>query len=252
MTVFPYMLQDDPAPNIGLVVLQSDQRIEQDFRRLLPLDVNLYVSRLPSSPDVTAQTLQAMEAHIPTAAGLLPRSVRFDAIGYGCTSGTAQIGQARVGELLRAGVSATAASEPLSALVTACRALGIERLGFLSPYIPDVSNHLRRALEEHGILSPVFGSFAEAEEEKVARISQDSLICAARTLAGKGEIDALFLSCTNLNTLGIIETLERSTGVPVLSSNLVLGWHMCSLAGVSPVGEVGRSRLAQCDFRNIG
>lgn len=247
MAVFPFRLQHDPAPNIGLIVLQSDERIEQDFRRLLPFAANLYVSRVPSGLDVTAETLQAMEAHIPAAAGLFPGSVRFAAIGYGCTSGTAQIGRTRVAALVRSGARTRMVSDPLSALVAACGTLGVRRLGFLSPYIPDISDRLRTALVEQGVSVPVFGSFAVSEEAKVARIDEDSLIDAALTMAGKGGIDALFLSCTNLNTLGVIKPLERATGLPVLSSNLVLAWHLCRLAQVPLGQEVGRSRLVRCE-----
>lgn len=251
MTHFSYTLQDDPAPNIGLVVLQSDERIEQDFRKLLPLSANLYVSRVPSFPDVTPETLQSMDAHISEAAGLLPRSVCFDALGYGCTSGTAQIGQARISELMRQGTPSEAVSDPLTALIAACDALGVRRLGLLSPYIEDVSSNLRALLLQNGIETPVFGSFAEAEEARVARISQTSLSDAALALAEEGGIDAIFLSCTNLNTFDLITPLERETGLPVLSSNLVLGWHLCRVAGVQMVGEVSRSRLAQIETVGI-
>lgn len=251
MTTFDYTMQEDPNPSIGLIVLQSDERIEQDFRRLLPLSVNLYVSRVESSPDVTPETLQLMEAHIPAAARLLPRPVRFDAIGYGCTSGTAQIGQARVAELLREGASTKTVSDPLSGLVAACGALGVRRLGFLSPYIADVSSRLRTALSERGVDTPVFGTFAEAEEQRVARITSQSLTDATLALARQGGIDAVFLSCTNLNTLDVIAPLERATGLPILSSNFVLAWHLCRLAGVRMAEGVGESRLAKVETSGI-
>lgn len=251
MSTFDYAMQDDPNPNIGLIVLQSDERIEQDFRRLLPLSVNLYISRVQSSPDVTPETLQMMEAYIPAAARLLPRPVRFEAVGYGCTSATAQIGQARIAELLSDGALTKAVSDPLSALVAACGVLGVRRLGFLSPYIANVSSRLRTALSGHGIDSPVFGTFAEAEEQRVARISQQSLTDATSALARQGGIDAVFLSCTNLNTLDVIAPLERATGLPILSSNLVLTWHLCRLAGVRMAEGVGESRLAKTGISGI-
>ncbi len=251
MATFDYEMQTDPNPNIGLIVLQSDERIEQDFRRLLPLSVNLYVSRVQSSPDVTPQTLQLMEAHIPESARLLPRPVSFDAVGYGCTSGTAQIGQGRIGELLHQGVETRTVSDPLTALIAACDALGVRRLGFLSPYIADVSSRLRQVLLGQGVASPVFGTFAEAEEQRVARISGQSLVSATRALAQQDDIDAIFLSCTNLNTLDVIAPLERETGLPILSSNLVLAWHLCRLVGKPMAGMVGDCRLAALEIPRI-
>jgi len=43
---------------LGLIVLHPDETIEHDFRRLLPLDdVSLYVSRIPSGPEVSGDSL---------------------------------------------------------------------------------------------------------------------------------------------------------------------------------------------------
>ena len=41
------------------------------------------------------------------------------------------------------------------------------------------------------------------------------------------------ISCTNLRCLRIIPRIEARTGIPVISSNQALGWHMLRLAGVN-------------------
>ena len=180
---------------------------------------------------MTRETLQQMEQDIPEAAALLPPPLKIQAVGYGCTSGAAQIGPDRVAELVRHGKETSAVSDPLSALRAACQTLGVRRLAILSPYIESVSARLRDVLQAGGIETPVFGGFEEASEEKVARISPASLQAAGAELAQMGDADALLPSCTNLNTLDIIEPLEAETGRPVLSSNQVLAWHLCRLAG---------------------
>ena len=242
MSPFPYRLDLPPAATLGLIVLKEDETLEQDMRRLLPSDVQLHVSRVPSGKAVTRETLAAMEAELPAAARLFPSAARFDAVGYGCTSGTAVIGAPRVAELIRAGTATKSVTEPVSALLAACAALGVRRLAFLSPYIAEVSSRLRDVLAEAGVISPVFGSFDEAEEAKVARIDTASVIEAATELGRAPEAEAVFLSCTNLRTLDAIPEIERRTGKPVLSSNLVLGWHLCRLAGLgdSPTLSSGR------------
>ena len=218
---------------MGLIALQSDETIEHDFRRLLPTDgVAFYVSRVPSGLDVTPETLAAMETHMPAAATLLPRPAAFDIVGYGCTSGTSVIGPQRVAELISGACTTKAVTEPLTALVAACNTLSVSRLGFLSPYVGAVSETLRGELAARGIESPVFGSFEEAEEAKVARIAPQSIIDGALSLASSDQVDAVFLSCTNLRTLDVIEEIETKTGKPVLSSNQVLAWHMCRSAGL--------------------
>jgi maleate isomerase len=219
---------------LGLVVLQSDETIEHDFRRLFPSDaVSLYVTRVQSGLDVTPDTLATMSAALPAAAALLPPALTYDVVGYGCTSGTAVIGPQKIAEQVKAGCNAVQVTEPLSALVAICQDRGISRIAFLSPYIESVSLTLREALNAQGIETPVFGSFDEGEETKVAKISQESLYDAAMELGASGDVEAVFMSCTNLRTLDVIPKIEAALGKPVFSSNQVLAWHMAKLAEIT-------------------
>lgn len=251
MSDFPYTLDSSDRPTLGLIVLQTDETIEPDFRRLLPATVNLYVSRVPSGLEVSRETLGAMERHLPAAAALLPGAARFDAIGYGCTSGTSVIGAARVAELIREGAGTEAVTEPVSALIAATRHLGVKRLGFLSPYVEAVSSVLCDLLRTSGLEIPTFGSFNVAEEAKVVRIAPQSVIDAATSLADQADIDAIFLSCTNLRSLDVIEPIEERIGIPVLSSNQVLAWHMGRLAGIADM-PTGLGKLFDRDHQTVG
>ncbi len=233
MSALPYTLEPLQRKTIGLIVLQSDETIEQEFRSVMPQSVNLHISRVPSGLEVTRDSLQSMRDHLPAAAGLLPQTLQFDAIGYGCTSGTAQIGVDEIAAQVHAGAKTHHVSEPVSALLAACRTLALKRLAILSPYLEDVSQHLRNVLATQGVETPVFGSFEEAEEQKVVRIDGASIKAGAVELAQSDQIDGIFLSCTNLRTFDVIAEIEGVTGLPVLSSNQVLAWHLSQLAGVS-------------------
>jgi maleate isomerase len=229
--VFTYRSSNDDRSKLGLIALQADQSIEDDLRRLLPRDVSLLVSRVPSGEEVTPDSLRAMEGHLTAAAALFPKDHQFDAVGYGCTSGTSQIGAAKVAERVQAGTRVQRVTEPVSALVAACRAAKIRRLAVLSPYVASVSNRLREVLQTEGIETPVFGSFAEPKEARVVSIDGPSIITASTQLMQGTKVDGLFLSCTNLRTLDVIASLEAALGRPVLSSNLVLAWHMLGARG---------------------
>lgn len=230
----------DPAvPAMGLIVLQSDETIEQDFRRIFAPDVMIYVTRIPTATEVTRDTLQTMADTLPAAASLFAEPTQFSVVGYGCTSGTAQIGADNIARLVRMGCATPEVTQPVTALLAACETLNIKRLGFLSPYVAEVSAHIIKVLETNDVACPVFGSFDEACETVVAHISPQSTYDAALELAAKGGIDALFLSCTNLRTFDIIEKLEAATGLPALSSNQVLAWHMAQISG-SPTTGIGR------------
>ena len=229
---FAYRLDTRRRPTLGLVVLRSDETIETDFRRLMPPSVEWLAKRVPAAPEVSSASLAAMEDHLTGAAALFPQGMRFDAIGYGCTSGTAQIGAGRVADLIGHGAETAAVTEPVSALIAACKSLGLSRLAILSPYVAQVSERLRQVLNDQGIATPVLGSFNVAEEAAVARIDGASIVAAAESLMQGAAVDALFLSCTNLRTLDVIDALEARLEKPVLTSNQVLAWHMLQLAGI--------------------
>lgn len=227
-----YTTVDDTRPKLGLIALQADRTIEDDFRRLLPRDVSLLVSRVPSDLDVTPDSLAQMEGALSGAASLFPVGHKFDVVGYGCTSGTAQIGVKVIADRVRAGTEAGAVSEPVSALIASCHALSVNRVAFLSPYVASVSDRLRAVLDAEGIKSPTFASFNEGNEAAVAQIDAGSISGATIDMMGGADVQAVFLSCTNLRTLDVIAPLQEHLGVPVLSSNLVLAWHMLRLGGV--------------------
>lgn len=234
MTNLNYTPDNTREIQIGLIVLQADETLEMDMRRLLPDGVNCLVSRVPSGEELTPETLRSMEKHLSDAASLLPRGATFSAVGYGCTSGTAEIGVSRIAELTRQGVDTPAVTEPVSALIEACAHLDVHRIGLISPYIARVSNRLCDILKASQITVDEVASFNEATEANVVRIPKGALLDAAVEKGSAAECDAVFLSCTNLRTLDVIEAAEAAIGKPVLSSNQVLAWHMMRLANITP------------------
>lgn len=239
MSAFPYALLEDTLPRLGLIVLQVDETIEQEFRRLFPPDVaHIYISRIPSGAELTPDSIMEMENALPYAASLLPSAQPLDVVCYACTSGTTLIGAARVSELVSHSTHTQAVTDPLSAALAHCHALGLGRVGIVSPYIASVAKPISTAFEVAGIAVPDTLSFGEEIEERVARIGPDSIADAARDLARRNTLDGIFLSCTNLRTLGILDSLAQELGVPVLSSNQCLAWHMATLAGVALLSDV--------------
>ncbi len=160
---------------IGMIVLQSDQTIEHEFAALLRLEgLALYHARIPNEMEVTCDTLRQMETDLPVAAGLLPVSFDFDAIGYCCTSGATMIGEDRVDQILRAAHPKANTSNPITACKAALRALGLKRIALITPYAPDVTVEMRDNLAEAGFEVNAIGTFNQSDDFKVARISSDS------------------------------------------------------------------------------
>ncbi|WP_417207210.1 Asp/Glu racemase [Antarctobacter sp.] len=233
MSSFPYDLSAPGAPVLGLIVLQTDETIEGDILRLFGSSaVRIYVSRVRAGAAVTPAMIAQMALDLPEAASMLPQTPHYAAVGYGCTSGTTLIGVDRVAELIRSGRHTDAVCDPLSAARAVCAHLGIRRLGLVSPYRADVAQPVSDAFETDGLKVTRAVHFGEEVEANVARITADSVMAAAREVTRHGDVDGIFLSCTNLRTLDVIGPLERELGLPVFGSNLALAWSMARAAGL--------------------
>ncbi|MEM7268882.1 MAG: Asp/Glu racemase [Pseudomonadota bacterium] len=224
----PYALSPAPAASLGLIVLEADETLENEARRALPDDVSLHHTRIPSAPEVTPETLAAMKAELPRVAASFPGHVKYDVIGYGCTSGATVIGQDAVASAIQSVHSGVLTTDPISAVMAACDALGARRIGLLTPYEPPVSAAMRDLLEAKGYQIASFASFEQKEEATVARIDEASTLGGMLEVGEKAEV--VFASCTNVRTFNVIEEAERQLGKPVISSNSALIWRMARLA----------------------
>lgn len=246
-TALPYTL-DAPLGGrraLGLVALQTDETLEHEFARMFTApEAALLVSRVPSAPTVSPETLAEMHAELPRAASMLPTALRYSVIGYGCTSASSVLGSDAVATQIRAGADVAEVTNPLESVLAACRALGVRRIGFLTPYAPEVSAALRAALEQGGIEIAGFGSFEEPDEHRVACIDPASTLAAIRSIGAAPGVEAVFASCTNLRTVEIIAEAEAALGKPMISSNQALAWRMLRLAGIEGGLAPSAGRLA--------
>lgn len=228
---------------IGLIVLQTDQTIEHEFAKLIPRDgVALYHARIPNAMEVSPETLRQMQRDLPATAALLPASFGFDAVGYACTSGATMIGEARVDEMIRAVHPRAKTSNPISACKAALSALGLRRIALVTPYPPEVTVEMQANLRDAGYDTVAVASFNQSDDFTVARISSESIRDAAVTIGARDDVEGVFVSCTSLRALEVIEAAEAQINKPVLASNQVLAWHLMRLAGLSDLPS-GAGRL---------
>lgn len=231
----PYAL-DPPTDALGLIVLETDAVLETEIRALVPPGATLLHARIPSQPEVTPSALATMAAELPRAAASFPAAARLTVVGYACTSGATVIGRDEVARLVRVARPGAEVTDPISAVVAAMRALKVGRIGMLTPYEPMVSASMRALLEGEGIETAGFGSFEQRDDATVARISEASTLEAMLEIGAAPEVEAVFASCTNLRTFGVIEEAERRLGKPVVTSNSALAWRMLTLAGLEARG----------------
>ena len=221
-----YSLNLPAAHTVGVVVLQTDEVLEDELRVWLDRNTRILHTRIPSHPEVNTDTLSTMEAALPASLSLLPSTAPISVIAYGCTSASTVIGEARVEEIVQKQFPNVKVTNPLSALKAKLDDLGVKKLGLLTPYEPTVSKALHNNLVEHGIEVVSFGTFNEPLDSNVCRIDEASIKDAVKSLHDKATCDAVFASCTNLRTAGWIDRYSDELGIPVISSNSALSWHM--------------------------
>ncbi len=229
---------------IGAVVLSSDETLEYEYRTVLNTlgdDVALYQARIENSPEITPETLRAMEGKITATARLLLPQSAMDVVVYGCTSASVAIGPERVSELLLAAEPSASVTNPATAATTALRALGVQRLAILTPYRESVNVFFGNFFAEQGFEVAAFGSFLEDNDGVVAAIAPESLSEAAIELGSDPGVDGVFVACTSLRLLEMAAETEEKLGKPVTSSNHAMIWHSLRLGGIhDKMPEFGR------------
>jgi len=232
----PYKLDDGIGrrARIGIIALPDDQTIEHELRMIFDLPgVACFVNRLPCAATITPDSLQAMEGEITRAASLILPQLSVDVMAYGCTSGSLFIGPEKVHELVHMAHPNTTCTTPVEAAAAALAALKTRSIALITPYADEINQRLRDHLEQNGFEVPVMGSWNEPLDARVGRISAESIRRTALDLGRSDRVDTVFISCTNLRALSIIEALERELGKPVISSNTALGWHCLRLAEIN-------------------
>lgn len=215
---------------IGLAALSGNQTTEYEFRQLLDLDgVAFYTSRLPDSVHVSPETLRETEQHLADAVSLILPGLPLDVVAFTCTSATIVNGEDRIFGRIREVRPDVSCTTPITAALAAMSALGLKRIGLLTPYMESINVMMRQYIEDRGVSVPVMGSFLNPNDSQVARIERESIRQAVRNLAAQGGIDGVFVSCGSLRLFGIVDELEAEIGLPVFSSNTAMAWHCLRL-----------------------
>lgn len=216
---------------IGLIVLSNDYVTERDFVNMRPGDeIAIYTSRVSNSPDCTVESLQRMAPHITEAAALIVPQGQLDVIAYSCTSGTAVMGFDRVRSFIQAARPQVACTTPLTASLQALERLDARRISVLTPYIDEVNASIAEYLRAHGKILAAFSSFKISDNEEMARLAPESIYRASLE-ADRADAEALFISCTAIRAVEVIDQIEQKLGKPVVTAVQAMFWHALRLSG---------------------
>lgn len=216
---------------IGLLALASDGVIESELRSFLAIDgVAVFTTRLPRIPDTTPSSLRLMEQGIADCVERLLPGRKLNAVAFGCTSAAMVIGPAAVTTRIHAARENVAATDPVSASLKALASLGTQRVAVLTPYADSVNAEVAAYLTLNGLTIVKSASFKQASGT-INRITEADVYRAGVDLA-RGNVEAVFISCTGLRCSSVIGQLEREINKPVVASNQALAWDLLRLSGL--------------------
>jgi maleate isomerase len=225
---------------LGLLVPSSNSTNEPEFQRVLPSGVSLHTARLPLE-DVTGDDLAAMAETAERATERLAHA-DVDVVAYGCTTGSLIKGH-DYADSLEGEIEATADAPAVVTALSVERALsavGAESVTVVTPYIEDLNEREREFLEAGGFEVTSIGGHGIEPNTEIGALRPEAAYRQAAD-AIDPDADAVFISCTNYRTFGIIERLEADLGIPVVTSNQATLWDALRQPGVDASGiELGR------------
>lgn len=234
---------------IGVLLPPTNAACEAEFPRYLPDGCALHFNRLSrSGTALSADSLLGMIDSVErTARGLA--ELGPEVMLYACTTGTFLAGpdkHAEMGDRIRreTGIPGiTTATAVLEALHT----LRARRVFMVTPYPAHINDQEVAFLAHHGITVPRWDSFLHEDSlQNVRRTSSETAELVLRNRGSLEQVDAVFISCTNLKSMDQLARLEAELGVPVVSSNAATLWLGLRRMGV-PTAHLPLGRLYELD-----
>lgn len=225
----------------GLILPSSNTTMEWEFQRLLPSFVSLHTSRVRLS-NVNVESLQLMEEELDRAAKEVADAA-VDLICYGCTSGSLIQGS-RHEEGITKRMHEITGIPSLTTAGAVCDALhdfNVRCLGVVTPYIEQVNEREQAFFEDREFEVVSLSGLGLSDNIEIGAQNPETVYNLVMQIS-HAEADAVFISCTNLRTIEIIEKLEHVLDKPVISSNTATLWKMLRIARVR-AGLAGYGRL---------
>ncbi len=219
---------------IGLLIPSSNTTMEIEFWKYVPEGVSIHVSRLPLTK-VNEEELIKMAEEIERSSKLL-LDAKVDVIIYGCTSGSLIKGKEYDVEIERrinktTGIPAIATAR---AVVEALNEKQVKKIAVATPYIEEINQKEARFLFENGFeVCGIKGLGIEDNIEIGKQPLEVAYNLGKEVAQAHPEAEALFISCTNFRTFGIINALSQDIRRPVITSNQASFWLALKQCGVS-------------------
>ena len=239
------IIEKTKNPRIGVITLSTDFTIEQDFRKIchdLPLDI--FFNRIPFINPLNHENYLKMSEHLPQVSAQILPDQKIDVIAYGCTSGTIAIGEEQIKKQIHKSKPNALVTTPITAALKGFKKLNFKKIAVLTPYPKEVNLTVFNYLKQNNIEIDSFSSFNLNYDSEIAQVSLDSMMNQISKI-NLSNIDGLFVSCTALKIVDIIDNVEKEFKTNVVSSNQAIIWDCLKLLKIK--NEVlGYGNLFRC------
>ena len=214
----------NPNPRIGLIALASDFMIEKDFINVIKdKDIDFFVNRIECYNPLTRENLIKMSEKVTEVTKDILPDEKIDCIVYACTSGTIAAGYSSIEQIVKIAKPEAKVTTPSTAAIKALKKLKIQKLSIFTPYSKKLNDEVVEYFKKENF-DVTSNSYFDIESDiDIGKVDQNYLYEVLSKI-DLNDADALFVSCTALPVLQIIEKLEKKLNKPVLSSNQALIW----------------------------
>ena len=214
----------NPNPRIGLIALASDFMIEKDFINVIKdKEIDFFVNRIECYNPLTKENLIRMSEKVTEVTKDILPDQKIDCVVYGCTSGTIAAGYNSIEEKIKLAKPEAKVTTPSTAAIKALKKLEIEKISIFTPYSKKLNDEVVEYFKKENF-NVTSNSYFDIETDiDIGKVDQNYLYEVLSKIDLK-DADALFVSCTALPVLSIIDKLEKKLNKPVLSSNQALIW----------------------------
>ena len=228
-------------PRVGLIALASDFIIEKDFISVLKdKNIDFFVNRIECYNPLTKENLVKMSEKVTEVTNDILPDQDIDCVVYGCTSGTIAAGYENIKNKVKISKPTASLTTPSTAAIKALKKFNVKNLAVFTPYNKKLNDEVIEYIEEEGFKVTSNSYFGIESDVDIGKVDQNYLYDVLSKIDVDGA-DALFISCTALPALSIIEKLEKKLNRIVLSSNQALIWDtLQEIGNKEPIEGFGK------------
>ena len=232
---------------IGLIYMASSTVMEPEFYAMSPDGVATCTirTRLPKMNIAGLEQMTGSE-ELERCTAYLARA-DLGVIAYGGTSATFLHGlywDQRMQARMCAHSNGIPVTTTSSASIAALRAIGARRVSFVSPYVPEIVERGRQFFSAGGFDVLSADGMDIDDDHAIGRIPVERVYEYAKACLHP-DADAMFISCTNLASIAVIDDLEHDLGIPVVSAVQATFWQCLRMTGLKD-RPAGFGQLFSC------